>query len=214
MYEKEKQQILACALKMERYQLISLSGGNVSMRMPDGNFLITPSAIVYDQMVPDDVVLVNEQGKLVDGTRRPSSDTQALLYIFKHMPNVNAIIHTHQPYATAVGLVTDALPACLVTIIDANNGAVNVAPFTISSDEGMGILTVKYAANSLAVILKNHGVIAFGKNLDEALASAVYLEESSKTYIFARSVGVISQLTDEQIAQEGAYRGYYGQPGK
>jgi L-ribulose-5-phosphate 4-epimerase len=212
MYEKEKQNILACALKMERYQLIKLSSGNISMRMPDGNFLITPSALLYDQMVPDDVVLVNEQGKLVEGTRRPSSDTQALLYIFKHMPNVNAIIHTHQPHATAVGLVTDVLPACLVTIIDANNGPVNVAPFTISSDEGMGILTVKYAATSLAVILKNHGVIAFGKNLDEALASAVYLEESSKTYIMARSIGAISLLTDEQINQEGAYRGNYGQP--
>lgn len=212
MYESDKQNILACALKMEQYQLIRLSGGNVSMRMPDGNFLVTPSALLYDRMTPDDVVLVNEQGKLVEGTRRPSSDTQALLYIFKHMPNVNAIIHTHQPYATAVGLVTDVLPACLVTIIDANNGPVNVAPFTISSDEGMGVLAVKYAGSSLAVILKNHGVIAFGKNLDEALASAVYLEESCKAYIMARSIGTISLLTNDQIAQEGAYRGNYGQP--
>jgi L-ribulose-5-phosphate 4-epimerase len=212
MYEKEKLDILGCALKMEQYQLIKLSGGNISMRMPDGNFLITPSALPYDHMVPGDVVLVDEHGKPVEGSRRPSSDTQALLYIFSHMPDVNAIIHTHQPYATAVGLVTDFLPACLVTIIDANNGPVNVAPFTISSDEGMGILAVKYAANSLAVILKNHGVIAFGKNLDEALCSAVYLEESSKTYLMARSIGAISLLTDEQITQEGAYRGNYGQP--
>jgi L-ribulose-5-phosphate 4-epimerase len=212
MYEKEKLDILSCALKMEQYQLIKLSGGNISMRMPDGNFLVTPSALPYDQMVPDDMVLVDENGKPVEGTRRPSSDTQALLYIFKNMPEVNAIIHTHQPYATAVGLVTDVLPACLVTLIDANNGPVNVAPFTISSDEGMGILAIKYAANSLAVILKNHGVIAFGKNLNEALCSAVYLEESSKTYLMARSIGEISLLTDEQIFQEGAYRGNYGQP--
>jgi L-ribulose-5-phosphate 4-epimerase len=212
MYEKEKQDVLACARKMDRYQLVCLSGGNVSMRMPDGNFLVTPSALIYDDMTPEDVVLVDEHGKLVEGTRRPSSDTLALLYIFKHMPNVNAVIHTHQPYATAVGLVTDVLPACLVTIIDANNGPVNVAPFTISSDEGMGVLTVQYAGDSLAVILKNHGVIAFGKNLEEALSSAVYLEESSKAYLIARSVGPISLLTEEQIAKEGAYRGNYGQP--
>ena len=212
MYEKEKQDVLACARKMDRYQLISLSGGNVSTRMPDGNFLVTPSALIYEDMTPEDVVLVDKSGKLVEGTRRPSSDTLALLYIFKHMPNVNAVIHTHQPYATAVGLVTDVLPACLVTIIDANNGPVNVAPFTISSDEGMGVLTVQYAGNSLAVILKNHGVIAFGKNLEEALSSAVYLEESSKAYLIARSVGPISLLTEDQIAREGAYRGNYGQP--
>jgi L-ribulose-5-phosphate 4-epimerase len=212
MYEKEKQDVLACARKMDRYRLICLSGGNVSTRMPDGNFLVTPSALIYDEMTPEDVVLVDESGKLVEGARRPSSDTLALLYIFKHMPNVNAIIHTHQPYATAVGLITDILPACLVTIIDANNGPVNVAPFTISSDEGMGMLTVQYAGNSLAVILKNHGVIAFGKNLEEALSSAVYLEESSKAYLIARSVGPISLLTEDQIAREGAYRGNYGQP--
>jgi len=212
MYEKERQDVLACARKMDRYRLICLSGGNVSSRMPDGNFLVTPSALIYDEMTPEDVVLVDESGKLVEGTRRPSSDTLALLYIFKHMPNVNAIIHTHQPYATAVGLVTDILPACLVTIIDSNNGPVNVAPFTISSDEGMGMLTVQYAGNSLAVILKNHGVIAFGKNLEEALSSAVNLEESSKAYLIARSVGPISLLTEDQIAREGAYRGNYGQP--
>jgi L-ribulose-5-phosphate 4-epimerase len=212
VFEKEKQDVLACARKMDRYQLVSLSGGNVSMRMPDGNFLVTPSALIYDDMSPEDVVLVNEKGKTVEGTRRPTSDLTALLYIFRHMPNVNAIVHTHQPYATAVGLVTDVLPACLTTIIDANNGPVNVAPFTISSDEGMGVLTVKFAGNSLAVILKNHGVIAFGKNLGEALNSAVSLEESCKAYLMARSVGQISLLSEEQILKEGAYRGNYGQP--
>lgn len=213
MFEKEKRDILACAIKMDHYQLVSLSGGNVSMRMPDGNFLVTPSALIYEEMSPEDVVLVNEKGKVIEGTRRPTSDLSALLYIFTHMPDVNAIIHTHQPYATAVGLVTDVLPACLTTIIDANNGPVQVTPFTISSDEGMGILTVKYAGNSLAVILKNHGVIAFGKNLGEALNSAVNLEESCKAYLMARSVGTISLLSEEQIAKEGAYRGNYGQPG-
>lgn len=212
MFEKEKLAVLNTARKMEHYQLVCLSGGNVSLRTEDGNFLITPSAMKYDEMEPEDVVLVDEEGKVLEGIRRPSSDTAALLYIFKHMPNVNAIIHTHQPYATAVGLVTDVLPACLTTIINEHNGPVNVAPFTISSDEGMGIMTVEYAKGSLAVILKHHGVVALGKNLDEALGSAVYLEESCKAYLAARAVGPIALLTEEQIKSEGAYRGNYGQP--
>jgi L-ribulose-5-phosphate 4-epimerase len=212
MFEKEKLAVLNTARKMEHYQLVCLSGGNVSLRTEDGNFLITPSAMKYDEMEPEDVVLVDEEGKVLEGIRRPSSDTAALLYIFKHMPNVNAIIHTHQPYATAVGLITDVLPACLTTIINEHNGPVNVAPFTISSDEGMGIMTVEYAKGSLAVILKHHGVVAFGKNLDEALGSAVYLEESCKAYLAARAVGPIALLTEEQIKSEGAYRGNYGQP--
>ncbi len=212
MFEKEKLAVLNTARKMEHYQLVCLSGGNVSLRTEDGNFLITPSAMKYDEMEPEDVVLVDEEGKVLEGIRRPSSDTAALLYIFKHMPNVNAIIHTHQPYATAVSLITDVLPACLTTVINEHNGPVNVAPFTISSDEGMGIMTVEYAKGSLAVILKNHGVVALGKNLDEALGSAVYLEESCKAYLAARAVGPIALLTEEQIKSEGAYRGNYGQP--
>ena len=135
----------------------------------------------------------------------------ALLYIFKQMPHINATIHTHQPYATAAGLLTDEIPAFLTTIIDANNGPVKVAPFTISSDEGMGIESVKYIGNSLAVILKHHGVMAIGKDLDEALESALYLEDAAKIYLLTRSVGPIPTLSNEQIAQEGAERGNYGQ---
>lgn len=212
MYEKEKQEIIQCAKKMDRYNLICLSGGNVSMRMPDNNFLITPSAMLYDDMVPDDIVLVDGNGNTVEGKRRPSSDMKAILYIFKHMPGVNAVIHTHQPYATAVGLVSSELPACLVTIIDANKASVPVAPFTRSSDEGMGEMVVRYAGNSLAVILKHHGVMAYGKSLTEALESAVYLEESSKAYLLAKAVGEIPMLTEEEFNSENEERGYYGQP--
>lgn len=212
MYELEKEQVLACARTMDRYGLVSLSGGNVCIRMPNNTFLVTPSAIRYDEMTPDDVVLVDENGKPVEGSRRPSSDTSALLYIFKHMPHIHAAIHTHQPYATAVGFVTDVLPACLTTIIDANNGPVRVAPFNISANEGMGILAVQYLGDSLAVILKHHGVIAVGKSLAEALESAVYLEDASKTYLSARAIGPVPLLTEEQIAAESAERGFYGQP--
>jgi L-ribulose-5-phosphate 4-epimerase len=212
MYEKEKQEILKAAKYMDKYQLIALSGGNISMRMPYGNFLITPSAMLYDDMVPEDIVLVDKNGNTLEGIRRPSSDMKAVLYIFEHMPDVNAVIHTHQPYATAVGLIGDELPACMVTIIDANKASVPVAPFTRSSDEGMGKLTVEYAGDALAVILKHHGVMAFGKSLMEALESAVYLEEASKAYLMAKAVGEVPMLTQEDIDSEGEERGYYGQP--
>lgn len=212
MYEVEKKQVLECARTMDRYRLVSLSGGNVSLRMAGNTFLVTPSAMRYDEMVPEDVVLVDESGSLVDGTRRPSSDTSALLYIFKHMPWVNAVIHTHQPLATAAGLVTDVLPAFLTSMIDATNGAVKVAPFNISADEGMGRLAVEYAGNSLAVILKHHGVIAFGKSLKQALEAAVYLEDSARVYLMARAIGPVPELTAGQIGDEAAERGFYGQP--
>ena len=212
MYEVEKAEVLACAMKMDRYGLVALSGGNVSIRMPNNTFLITPSAMIYEDMVPEDVVLVNGEGTVLEGKRRPSSDLKAALYIFNNRQDIHAVIHTHQPYATAVGLISDELPACLTTIIDANRAGVKVAPFTKSSDEGMGRVTVEYAGDALAVILKHHGIMAFGKNLMEALESAVYLEESSRAYLMAKAIGAVPNLTQSEIDEEKEERGYYGQP--
>ena len=109
-YEAERRAMIQAAMTMLQYQLISLSGGNVALRTPCGNFLVTPSAMAYETMEPSDIVLVDREGRTLEGTRRPSSDMRALLYIFRHKPEVNAVIHTHQPYATAVGLVADELP--------------------------------------------------------------------------------------------------------
>ena len=212
LYEEMRNEIIQTALTMLRYDLISLSGGNVAVRTEDGLVLLTPSAMSYEAMLPEDVVLVDPEGNTVDGIRRPSSDMKALLYIFRNKPEVRAVIHTHQPYATAVGLIEDELPGCLVGILDACGPCVPVAPFTISSDEGMGKLTVDWCGSSRAVILRNHGVIAFGSSLDEALQSAVYLEEASRTYLAAKSAGNVRLLSPEQIEEEMRPRGNYRQP--
>lgn len=212
MYEKEKCFLLDTALEIERCNLISLSGGNISMRMPDGNFLVTPSGMVYRDMIPGDVVLIDKNCKVVEGNRKPSSDSPALIYMFEHMPWINALIHTHQPYATAAAFIADQIPEFLVTLIDACKAVVNVAPFTPSSDIGMGITAVKYAGDASAVILKHHGVMAFGADMKEALYSAVYLEEAAKTFVLAKSMGaIIPELSPEHIDKEKAGWQDYGQ---
>lgn len=212
-FELERQQLIDCALKMETYGLIKMSGGNVSQRTEDHCVLVTPSAMDYHTMKPEDIVLVNMAGEVVEGQRRPTSDLQAVLYIMKKMPQVNVVLHTHQPQAVAVSLVTDELPVISTTMVDEIHGKVSVAPFTISSDEGMGISTVKHAGDSLAVILKHHGVITFGKDLEQALSAAVYLEETCSVYMTARSIQKeLPVLSKEQIEAEDEPRGYYGQP--
>ena len=200
-YEKERREILSAALDMLQYSLISLSGGNIALRTDEGSFLITPSAMRYETMLPEDVVLLDAEGRVLEGCRRPSSDTKALLYLFRQRSEINALIHTHQPYATAVGLVEDELPGCLVTVLDACGSCMPVAPFTISSDEGMGVLAAEYAGESLAVILRSHGVITMGRNLSEALEAAIYLEEAARTYLAARALGPVRLLSKEQITE-------------
>ena len=211
MYEAEKQKILDTALSMVKYQLVALSGGNVTMRMPGNQFLITPSGMVYDEMVADDVLLVDFDGNVVEGHRKPSVDTQAILHIFREMPWVNAVIHTHQPYATAVGMIDDEFPACLTTMLDATRGPVKVAPYLPSADREMGKLTVEYAGESRAVILKHHGVMTFGKDVAEALMAAVYLEEAAKTYMAARPFKTFESFDESEIEHARYEADRYGQ---
>lgn len=211
MYKELRQSLIDTARKMEQYNLIRMSGGNVALRVED-KILVTPSAMAYDTMLPEDIVVVDIEGNVIEGNRRPTSDLKAILYILKHMPEVNAVIHTHQPKAVALSLLCDKLPIISTTMVDEVKGEVNVAPFTISSDEGMGIQTVEHAGKALCVILKNHGVMAYGKSLEQALSAAVYLEESCDIYISAFSTGKdITILTKEQVEAEEMPRGNYGQ---
>ncbi len=212
MYEAEKQQIIDCGMALDRYRLISLSGGNVSLRL-EGYILVTPSGMAYESLVPDDVVVMDPQGKIVEGDRRPSVDTVALLHIFAHLPEVNAVIHTHQPYATAIGLVMDELPAFCTTLVNATLGAVAVAPYSSAASLSMGQMTVEHIGNKRAVILRNHGVVAVGPTLKDALYAAVYLEDACRSYIAAQSMGrgAPRTLTPQQVEEAVEVFRHYGQ---
>jgi L-ribulose-5-phosphate 4-epimerase len=211
MYENEKRSIINAALALKEYNLIALSGGNVSIRLNNGNILLTPSGMPYEVMVEDDIIVVTPGGTVVEGSRRPSVDTEALLYIYNNMIEVNSVIHTHQVYATAAGLVTDILPCAVTTLPNATLGAVNVAPYSSAASLEMGIEAVDHLDGKRAVILKHHGVITVGATLKEALYAAVYLEDAAKTWLVARSVGEVPILNGAQIQKAVEVFADYGQ---
>ncbi|GHU63282.1 L-ribulose-5-phosphate 4-epimerase [Clostridia bacterium] len=211
MFEKEKEKVLTTALRLKEYRLIALSGGNVSLRIDDGHILVTPSGMDYSEMDASDICIVDIDGNVVEGTRRISVDTEALLYIYKNMPEVNAIIHTHQVYATAVGAVEDKLRSVVTTLPNATLGDVNVAPFSSAASLEMGINSVKYLDGKRAVILKNHGVVTVGSTIKEALYAAVYLEDAAKTYILAKAIGNPVLLDQAQVDQAVEVFTHYGQ---
>ncbi|MEA4854626.1 MAG: class II aldolase/adducin family protein [Christensenella sp.] len=198
MYEKDKEAIIQAALDMKDNRLITLSGGNVSVRKENGDIIVTPSGMNYVGMVPDDLIVYNKEGELIEGERKPSVDTIALQYIYEHMPEVNAIIHTHQPYATAVGLIADKLPAVVTTLSNVALGEVNVAPYSTPGSLEMGVLTVEYANGKRAVILKHHGVVTVGGNLKEALYAAVYTEDVAQSYLLAKAAGEPAVMSEEE----------------
>jgi len=125
-----------------------------------------------------------------------------LLYIYNNLPGVNAIIHTHQPYATAISLIQDELPGILTPLVNAiGSSRVYVTPFAPAAKVETGVVTVENLKNGRAVILRQHGVITVGKNLTEALYAAVYLEEAAKSYLAVYPSPNIRVLTDEQIQE-------------
>ena len=143
-------------------------------------------------------MLMDIDGNIKEGKLRPSVDTVALLHIYQNMPGVNAIIHTHQTYATAVGLISDKLPAVTTTLSNATLGEVNVAPYSSPASLNMGMETVKHIDGKRAIILKHHGVITVGGSLKEALYAAIYMEDSAKAYLMAKAAGEPALLTREQ----------------
>lgn len=212
MFDAQKKDVLNAALRLDRYGLIALSGGNVSWRMDSGEVLVTPSGMIYDEMVPEDILVVDLEGNIIEGERKASVDTEALLYIYKNMPQVNAVIHTHQPYATGLGLVMDELPCNLSTMANATEGPVAVAEYGDPGSLSMGVEAVKAIGDRLAVVLKHHGVIAVGRDLRQALFSCVYLEEAAKTVSVALSTGMpMATMTQEQIDEAVAVFHRYGQ---
>ena len=211
MFEATKREIIKAGMSLDRYGLIALTGGNVSVRMESGEILITPSGMIYEDLVEDDILVMDINGKIIEGTRKSSSDTEAILYIMQNRPDVNAAIHTHQPYATAIGLIQDEFEVNLTTLANATAGPVPVTPYSSAGSIEMGMDTVKYIGDSLAVILAHHGVMAIGKNLKQALYAAVYLEEAAKCYLAARACGETKKMTPEQIEQSIEVFKYYGQ---
>ena len=217
MYESDKIEIIEAAREIKRIGLVQLTGGNVSVRKENGDIIVTPSGMPYEPMVPDDVLVLNKEGVVIEGTLRPSVDTVALKYIYDHCPHINALIHTHQPYATAVALVSDELPACTTFLCNVALGSVPVAPYSAAASEDMGKAVVEYIGDKRAVILANHGVMAAGPTLHDALAACVYLEDAAKCYLAALAAsggGKLRLMTKEQEAEAVETHKSYGQQGK
>ena len=211
MFEDIKKEIIKTGMKMDRYGLISLAGGKVSVRTETGELLVTPSGMIYEEMVPDDVLVMDAEGNIIEGTRKPSSDTPAILYIFKNRPDVNCVIHTHQPYATAISLIDDEFRADLTTLGNACGGNIPVAPYSSPGSEDMGKDTVKYLGDGHCVILAHHGVMATGDSIHQALNAVVYLKDCAKGYLAARACGPTKHLTDAQIRQTVEIYKFVGQ---
>ena len=219
--------------ELTRYDLVVWTAGNVSGRIPGYDLMvIKPSGVSYDALTPDLMVVTDLYGTAVsslsadaDGVPAqwdnpdltPSSDTAAHAYVYRNMPEVNGVVHTHSTYASAWAARGEAIPCVLTAMADEFGGEIPVGPFAIIGDDsiGRGIVATLEGHRSRAVLMRNHGPFTIGTDARDAVKAAVMVEDVARTVHIARQLG--SPLPIEPAAIDSLfdrYQNVYGQPGK
>jgi L-ribulose-5-phosphate 4-epimerase len=201
--------------ELTRYELVIWTAGNVSARVPGQDLMvIKPSGVSYDQLTPEAMVVTDLHGTLVEGDYSPSSDTAAHAYVYRHMPEVNGVVHTHSPYATAWAARGEPIPCVLTMIADEFGGDIPVGPFALIGDDsiGQGIVETLRESRSPAVLMRNHGPFTIGKDARAAVKAAVMLEDVARTVHFAHQLGTPKPIEQHHVDSLYArYQNVYGQ---
>jgi L-ribulose-5-phosphate 4-epimerase len=212
---KLRQELVALHAELVRYNLVAWTAGNVSARVPGEDlFLIKPSGVSYDDLTAESMVVCDLDGKLVEGDLAPSSDTAAHAYVYRAMPEVGGVVHTHSTYATAWAARAEAIPCVLTAMADEFGGEIPVGPFALigNDDIGKGIVATRSGHRSPAVLMRNHGVFTIGKDARAAVKAAVMCEDVARTVHIARAGGPLVPIAPGDIdALYDRYQNVYGQ---
>ena len=213
MFEDLKQELLQLHLELPKNNLVAWTSGNVSARQPDSEYVvIKPSGVAFEALRAEDMVVVDLDGKVVEGQLKPSSDVYSHIYIYRHRPDVGGVVHTHSRYATAFAAVGKPIPAVLTAIADEFGGPIPCGGFALIGDEAIGKVVVECIGSSPAVLLKNHGVFTIGKNARAAVKAAVMTEDVAATVWLAMQIGQPEPLSSNDIAKlHERYTQIYGQ---
>ena len=206
-----------CRLHAElpRNNLVAWTSGNISARDPATNLVvIKPSGVVFDDLAPENMVVVDLHGQVVQGSLAPSSDTASHCHIYRHMPAVRGVAHTHSRYATAFAVIGEPIPCITTAMADEFGGEIPCAGFCLIGGEDIGRLVVDALAGhrSPAALLQNHGVFAIGDSSEAAVKAAVMTEDNAAIVWTARQIGepIPIPLADIDSLHE-RYQTVYGQ---
>ena len=201
--------------------LVAWTSGNVSARVPGTELmLIKPSGVEYQDLTPESMVLCDLDGRpAADGAGAgnglsPSSDTAAHAYVYRHMPEVGGVVHTHSAYATAWAARGEPVPCVLTAIADEVGGEIPVGPFALigGDDIGRGIVETLAGHRSKAVLMRSHGVFAIGRGPRDAVKAAVMCEDAARTVHLARALGTPQEISKEHVDRlHWRYTHEYGQ---
>ena len=216
-----RRDVTALHAELMRWGLVAWTAGNVSARVRDPRSerdlaVIKPSGLSYDELTPESMVVVDLDGTRIEGDLAPSSDTASHLYVYRHLPDVGGVVHTHSPYATAWAAVGRPIPCAITAMADEFGADVPVGPFALIGSEaiGEGIVSTLRGHRSPAVLMAQHGVFTIGTSAKGAVKAAVMCEDVARTLHLASQLGPVARLPQEAIDQlYDRYQNVYGQPG-
>lgn len=218
MLEDLRSTVAALHEELPNHGLVTWTSGNISGRDPEGGYVvIKPSGVQFEDLAPHNMVVVDSHARVVEGTFKPSSDTATHCYIYREMPGVGGIVHTHSPYATAWAALGRDIPCVLTAMADEFGGVIPCGGFALIGGEEIGqevvnVLREGPNPHSPAVIMQNHGVFTIGPTPKAAVKAAVMCEDVARTVFLAHQLGEPIPIASEDIASlHKRYTQVYGQ---
>jgi L-ribulose-5-phosphate 4-epimerase len=210
-----RQQVCELHAELVRYGLVVWTAGNVSARVPGQDLMvIKPSGVSYDDLTPANMIVCDLEGKVVDGELAPSSDTAAHAYVYRQMPAVGGVVHTHSTYACAWAARGESVPCVLTAMADEFGAEIPIGPFALVGDDsiGQGIVETLAGHRSPAVLMRNHGVFTIGASARDAVKAAVMCEDVARSVHISRQLGEPVPIAADQIDRlYERYQNVYGQ---
>jgi len=199
LLREKRQKVIDIALKAQREGLIPLTMGNFSIRDKETGYIcITPSGMEYSLLKPEDIVVVDFQGSIMDGSRKPSIEIQLHCRTYKKRPEVMGICHTHSTYATAWACCNKDIPVIVAELAAMIGGPVQCAHYAPMGTEELADIVSDFIGMRNAVLMENHGMLAVGESIDIAYSNAVIVEEAAKITLLAMQIGNMKTITDQE----------------
>ena len=212
---KLREEVCVLHAELPKNNLVAWTSGNLSARDPETNLVvIKPSGIKFADLTPENMVVVDINGKLVEGDYKPSSDTASHCVIYRARPDVNGVVHTHSRYATAFAVLGREIPCVTTAMGDEFGGPIPCGGFALIGGEEIGQLVVDTLkdSHSPSCLLQNHGVFAIGKNAEGAIKAAIMTEDNAAVVWIAMQMGTPLTISDEDVAKlHHRYTHVYGQ---
>ncbi len=213
--QRLREEVCRLHAELPKNGLVAWTSGNISARDPATDLVvIKPSGVRFEDLTPASMVITDLQGRVVEGDLAPSSDTASHCYIYRHMPAVNGVVHTHSRYATAFAVIGEPIPCLTTAMADEFGGEIPCCGFCLIGGEDIGKLVVDKLTGhrSPAALLQNHGVFTIGANAQAAVQAAVMTEDNAAIVWTARQLGEVIPIPQDEIdSLHDRYQNVYGQ---